>query len=126
IENDGSHPDQTVCTDLTAVEDGAMPDGASHTDGQRMAHVGVKDAMFLNVCFPTDHDRLIVTAQDAAEPHTHGLAEHDLPYNHRVRGNPEVVIGWHLRSNPVKGVEAHPFPRRRCSDPVWRPSLGLP
>ena len=54
--------------DRAAVQNDIMADGAVGADHERKAHVGVEDAVVLNIGARADGDPFIVAAQHAAEP----------------------------------------------------------
>src|SRR5262249_61014932 len=77
VEHDRAHADQAVVGDRAAVQNHGMADGASCTDRERKADVGVQDAVLLNVRTFADLDPFVVAPQArpipdagvALEPH---------------------------------------------------------
>jgi hypothetical protein len=107
VHHGRAHADQAVRTDGAAVENGAMADGAALADRERKAHVGVEDAMFLDIAARADGDALIVAAQHGAKPDADFVAERDLADHARIGRNPVSISGRNVGPKAVERVQGH-------------------
>ena len=68
IEDDRTHPDQAVITDLAAMEDGAVSGHDACPDRAGISWVGMQNCAILNVGASPDRDPLGVATENGVEP----------------------------------------------------------
>jgi hypothetical protein len=81
------------------MQNDAMADRAVRPDDERKAHVGVENAVLLNIGAGADRDPLIVAAQHAAEPDIGVLLQRDAADDVRAWSHEEPAGGRKARDS---------------------------
>ena len=105
VEHRGPHADQNILFEDAAMQHRLVTDGAARTDDERIAHVGVHDAVLLHIAARAHADFLVVAAQGAAKPDRGQILDHHLADQIGIGRNPGVF--GNLRRVAVKAVECH-------------------
>src|SRR5690606_31442224 len=103
----------------TAVDHGAMPDGAATPDFNRTTRIGMHHRQFLHVAAFADRDQFIVSTQHGAEPHAAVPAETYTPHHLRVRSDPDRICIVEFVRNAVDRVEGHRMLLQLPADGSW-------
>src|SRR5215204_5357694 len=105
VQDRRAHADERSRPDDAAVQDGLVADGAVLADHHGEARIRVQDRAVLDVRARADVDKLVVAAQDGAEPDAGVLTEADPPHDLRARGDPPAARGGQFGTCVVEGVE---------------------
>jgi hypothetical protein len=107
VQHDGVDADQRTLANGTAMEHHLVADGYVGTDIERHAVVSVKDRAVLHIGVVADRDRVVVAAQDGAEPDVHVTSKPNIPDDGGVFGDPDSLL--QLRCKFSEAVYRHIF-----------------
>src|SRR5690606_35993888 len=84
-----------------------MTDGAALPHRERKADIGMHDSVFLNIGVVANGDRLIIAAQNSAEPEPGIFTHDDLADQGRIRRDPVAAAVRELRLVTVISIDRH-------------------
>ena len=107
IEHHRPHADQYAIAQRAAMQNHAVTYGAILADGERIAHIRVENAAFLNIGTRPDIYALIVAAQRRAKPDIGPCTQPHIADDIGVRRNPVRAILRQFGRAAIQFIQGH-------------------
>jgi hypothetical protein len=107
VKHRRAHAEQRAVAHRAAMQDGMVADRDIRAHRQRDAGIGMQHRAFLDVGAGADHHRVVVAADDGAEPDADILAQGDAADHMGIRRHPVAAGLRQGRHQVVQRIDGH-------------------